>query len=246
MDEKEGYIIVTPGTLVSMSEKSGEGTFVFNGKTHSKYLGIKKEGYRINVAPFKQVYKPKNRDKVIGQIEKFNYPFFIVDIHAPLPAFLYLSDTSKYAVTDQEKLMRTYKPGTWILAEIGEITDKVKLSMKYYETKVLTSGMTAYITPAKVPRVIGKAGSMIKMIHDKTGCNIKIGQNGVIWIEGGKIDLVIKVIQKIDDEAHIPGLTSRVEEFISEELKKYGDKPKTELPKEEGDKPKENSPKEKN
>ncbi len=229
MEEKEGYVIVTPGTLISTSEKSGEGTFVFSGKTHSKFFGIKKEGYKISVVPFKQSYKPKRGDKIIGQIKEFNYPFFIVDIQAPLPAYLYLSNTSnlsKYATIDQEKLMRIYRPGVWIYSEISELTDKVKLSMKSYDAKVLKEGRIAYITPSKVPRVIGKGGSMIKMIQNKTGCTILIGQNGIIWISGGKINLVIKIIQKIDDESHIPGLTDRVGELIDEELKN-GDKNKS-------------------
>lgn len=223
MEEKEGYVIVVPGTLISTSEKSGEGTFVFNGKTYSKFFGIKKKGYKISVIPFKQSYKPKKWDKIIGQIKEFNYPFFVVDIKASLPAYLYLSDTSRYATSNQELLMKTYKPGFWIYSEISELSDKVKLSMKSYDAKVLKDGRIAYITPAKVPRVIGKEGSMIKMIQNKIGCTILVGQNGIIWVDGDKTNLVIKIIQKIDEESHIPGLTDRVGELIDKELKN-GDK----------------------
>jgi exosome complex component RRP4 len=224
MEGKEGYIIVTPGTLLATSEKSGEGVYILNKKTYSKFFGIlKKSDYKLSVIPFNQSYKPKRGDKIIGKIKDFNYPFFIIEVEAPNPVYLYLSDISTYN-TRQEQLMKIYKPGLWIYSEVSELSDRVKLSMKSREAKVLKGGRIAYIPPSKVPRVVGKAGSMIKMIQDKTKCQVLIGQNGIIWINGDKTELVIKIIQKIDKEAHIPGLTDRVSKLIDEELGHYGKK----------------------
>lgn len=222
MEEKESYIIVTPGTLLATSEKSGEGIYNLNKKTYSKFFGIlKKSDYRLSVIPFNQSYKPKRGEKIIGKIKDFNYPFFVIEIEAPNPAYLYLSDISTYN-TRHEQLMKIYKPGLWIYSEVSEISDRVKLSMKSREAKILRGGRIAYITPSKVPRVVGKGGSMIKMIQDKTKCQILIGQNGIIWINGDRTELVIKIIQKIDKEAHIHGLTDRVSKLIDEELGHYG------------------------
>ena len=224
VEEKQSYVIVTPGTLLATSEKSGEGIYTLNKKTYSKTFGIlKKTNYLISVIPFTQNYKPKRGDKIIGKIKDFNYPFFVVDIKAPNPVYLYMSNISTYN-TRQEQLMKIYKPGLWIYSEILEISDRVKLSMKSREAKVLRGGRIAYISPSKVPRVVGKGGSMIKMIQDKTKCQVLIGQNGIIWISGDKTELVIKTIQKIDKEAHISGLTDRVGKLIDEELKNYGKK----------------------
>ncbi|MCD6275049.1 MAG: RNA-binding protein [Candidatus Aenigmarchaeota archaeon] len=220
MEEKQGYVIVTPGTLLATLKKSGEGTFILNGKTYSKYFGIKREGYRISVIPFNQSYKPKRGDKIIGKIKDFNYPFFIIDIEAPNPAYLHLMDISRYN-TRQEQIMKIYKPGLWIYSEVSELSDRVRLSMKFRESKILSGGRIAYISPSKVPRVVGKGGSMIKMIQDKTKCKVLIGQNGIVWINGDNTGLVIKIIQKIDKEAHISGLTDRVSQLIDRELN-YG------------------------
>jgi len=216
---KNKYIIVTPGTLLATTEKLGDGIFTLNGKTYSKYFGIlKKTSYKINVIPFQQSYKPKKGDKVIGMVKEFVYPFFIVDLLAPVPAYLYLSNISFYPIS-QDRAIKMYAPGTWVFSEIIDISDRIKLSMKSKETKILKNGDIAYITPAKVPRVIGKGGSMIKMIIEKTKCKILIGQNGVIWIDGNNINLVIKVIKKIDEESHISGLTDRISNLIDKELK---------------------------
>jgi exosome complex component RRP4 len=216
---EERYVIVTPGTLLATSEKQGEGTYLLNGKTYSKYFGIlKKSENKISVIPFQQSYKPKKGDKVIGIIKEFVYPFFIVDLLSPIPAYLYLTNISTYPIR-QDKATKIYSPGTLIFSEIVEVSDRVKLSMKSKDSKILKSGRITYITPAKVPRVIGKGGSMIKMIMEKTKCKIIVGQNGIIWFESSKPDLIIKIIKKIDEESHISGLTDRISKMIDEELK---------------------------
>ncbi|MBN2094904.1 MAG: RNA-binding protein [Candidatus Aenigmarchaeota archaeon] len=218
-NEGEGYIVVTPGTLLATSEKMGEGTFIMNGKTFSKYFGIvKKTEYKTSVVPFNQKYAPQVGDMVIGQIRDFKHPFWIVDIFAPSPSFLFVKDIN-IREGRQDQLMNVFKPGTWIFAEVSEITDRVKLSMKNREAKILKGGRFATISPSKIPRVIGKKGSMIHLLQEKTDCHIKTGQNGLVWIEGGKCDLTIRAIQKIEKEAHIPGLTDRITDMLSKEVK---------------------------
>ncbi len=222
MEKEQGYVTVTPGSLLATSEKRGEGVYILNKKTYSKFFGIlKKSDYKLTVIPFTQSYKPRRGDKIIGKIKEFNYPFFVIEIEAPNPGYLYLSGIPTYNIT-QEQLMKIYKPGLWLYSEVSEVSDRVKLSMKSREVKVLKGGRIAYIYPSKVPRVVGKGGSMIKLIQNKTNCQVLIGQNGIIWINGDKTELVIRIIQKIDKEAHISGLTDRVTKLIDEELEQYG------------------------
>ncbi|OQX86448.1 MAG: hypothetical protein B6D55_06055 [Candidatus Omnitrophica bacterium 4484_70.2] len=219
-EKKEGYMIVTPGTLLATTEKSGEGIYILGGKTYSKYFGIlRKSEYKVNVIPFQHFYKPSKGDKVIGMVKEFAYPFFIIDMLSPINGYLHLSSISDYPMK-QDKAAKIYVPNTWIYSEIIDVSDRIKLSMKSREAKILKNGSIAYITPSKVPRLIGKGGSMIKMIMEKTNCKVLVGQNGAIWIEGDNINLVIKIIKKIDDESHISGLTDRINEMIDKELKK--------------------------
>jgi exosome complex component RRP4 len=78
-------------------------------------------------------------------------------------------------------------------------------------------GFVIRITPSKIPRLIGKKGSMINMILKETRCNVTIGQNGRILINGRSREdeeLVESVIHKIEAEAHTSGLTNRIQEYL--------------------------------
>jgi exosome complex component RRP4 len=57
------------------------------------------------------------------------------------------------------------------------------------------------------------------MILRETRCHVSIGQNGKILISGRNREdeeMVVKVIRKIETEAHTSGLTNRVQEYLKE------------------------------
>ncbi len=80
----------------------------------------------------------------------------------------------------------------------------------------LNGGQIIEIQPIKVPRVIGKKGTMISMIKKYTGCRIIVGQNGRIWIDGNTdgVEKATRAIRKIEAEAHTKGLTIRIEKLL--------------------------------
>ena len=73
------------------------------------------------------------------------------------------------------------------------------------------------ISPTKVARLIGKKGYMIKMIGDLTHCDIRVGQNGLVVLEGPPDGVVkaVKAVHLIEQEAHLADLTQRVEAFLT-------------------------------
>ena len=86
-------------------------------------------------------------------------------------------------------------------------------------------GIVISIDPPKIPRVIGRSGSMIKMLKSLTNCNIFVTQNGRIWLRGDNIAyerLLIDAIYKIEREAHTSGLTDRIQAFVENEKTKRG------------------------
>jgi exosome complex component RRP4 len=86
----------------------------------------------------------------------------------------------------------------------------------------ITRGQIVKITPTKIPRVIGRKGSMISMIKQETGCQIILGVNGIILITGKTLEeeeLAMMAIRKIDEESHTSGLTDRVTQMLKEEKK---------------------------
>src|SRR2546425_545307 len=76
--------------------------------------------------------------------------------------------------------------------------------------------MVIEISPTKVPRVIGKQGSMVSLIMDLTGCRIYVGQNGRIWLDGDDRSAAIATmaIRLIEERAQAVGLTEGVRELI--------------------------------
>jgi exosome complex component RRP4 len=57
------------------------------------------------------------------------------------------------------------------------------------------------------------------MILKETGCQILIGQNGIVLLncKDREVEqLVVQVLHKIESEAHTTGLTNRVYEYIKE------------------------------
>jgi exosome complex component RRP4 len=86
--------------------------------------------------------------------------------------------------------------------------------MKDMLARKLFGGITIKITPYKVARVIGKGGSMIELIKKKTGSEIYVGQNGVIWIKGGNKEKAIEAILTIEKEAHTVGLTEKIAKML--------------------------------
>ena len=96
---------------------------------------------------------------------------------------------------------------------------KVELTLNDQRLRQIKDGRVIEVTPSKVPRLIGRSGSMIAMLKNETNCNIFIGQNGRVWLTGKdkNLDLAARTIQKIEKESHIPGLTDRIVKFLKEE-----------------------------
>ena len=103
----------------------------------------------------------------------------------------------------------------------SNITD---LSMKGPGLRKLKEGKIIQVTSSKVPRIIGKQGSMISMIKEKTNCQIFVGQNGIVWIKGEKVEdevLATEAILKVEEESHNQGLTDKIKDFLEKGGKKW-------------------------
>jgi exosome complex component RRP4 len=88
--------------------------------------------------------------------------------------------------------------------------------MKEQGLRKLSGGQVIDISYTKVPRVIGKGGSMIQLIKSHTNCRIFIGQNGRIWLDGEIESMVtaIHAIKMIEEGAQQSRLTEKVKEYL--------------------------------
>jgi len=214
MAERE---LVIPGDLLGEGI-AGSGTYMENGKIYASVLGLaERKDKLIFVIPLNGIYSPKTGDGVIGKIEDVAFSHWIVNINSPYFGVLPLNE----AVTDFVDLTKTdltkyFNYDDIIFAKISNVTKtkSVQLTMKDRKCRKLYGGRLIKITPAKVPRVIGKGGSMVEMIKKYTGCQIVVGQNGIVWIKGEKEDLAIEAIQCIEEKSHTTGLTDKIKEML--------------------------------
>ncbi|MDI6654950.1 MAG: exosome complex RNA-binding protein Rrp4, partial [Candidatus Hydrothermarchaeota archaeon] len=173
----------------------------------------------IRVIPLTGKYMPKVEDFVIGKIADVQFSHWEVDINSAYSAILNASDYFRDIDIFQTALAKILAPGDLIFAVVREITPtkKVYITMADRGARILKGGRLLKISPTKVPRVIGKNSSMISMIKKEAKCDILVGQNGRIWLNGeaDRICLAVKAIELIEREAHTAGLTERVRDMFT-------------------------------
>ncbi len=207
------------------SKKAGHGTYVEKGKIYSQRLGILSEQHnQIQVTSLKGVYDPIEGEFVIGVVEQSLSSGWLVDIKASSPALLHQNETPwKIQFGETSKYLNH---GDAIMAKILSVDEQRKMQITLNDRNLykIKGGLIINVEPARVPRIIGKKGSMLALIKNYIRVRIFVGQNGRIWIDGETedIDKVIRVITKIENEAITYGLTNRIETMLKNETKKEG------------------------
>ena len=210
--------IVIPGEVIVTGNDylPGEGTEKRGEEILAIKYGLAEESNRlIKVIPLSGVYQPRRGNVVIGEVENITFNGWIINIGTAENAFLSLTEVPRYV--NKDGLDEVMDIGDMVVAKIWGINKRgIDVSIKSRGLGKLESGIIIKINSNKVPRVIGKEGSMISLIKDNTNCQITVGQNGLIWIEGNKIEdeiLAKKAIMFVSENSFISGLT--------EELKKW-------------------------
>ena len=216
MDRK----VVVPGDLLSEDAKrSGEGTYVKNGSVYSLLYGLANSRDKINVIPLAGKYVPGPGDNVIGVVKDITFSNWIVDINSPYDGLLHISEFPNRIESDE--MSKHLRIGSSIMTRVADVdpTMKVELTLNDKKLGQIRAGQVIEISHTRVPRLIGKGGSMISMLKKEANCDIFVGQNGRIWINGGAedMDLALKTITLIEREAHTNGLTDRVVDFLKKE-----------------------------
>jgi exosome complex component RRP4 len=138
-----------------------------------------------------------------------------VDTNCAYSAMLNMKEATSEFIQKGADLTQYYDIGDWVMTKIINVTTQklIDLTMKGPGLRKLGEGRVVKVTASKVPRIIGKKGSMVSMIKNATGCRILVGQNGIVWISGedpSKELIAVNVIEKIEKESHTTGLTDRI------------------------------------
>lgn len=220
--------IVIPGQDIAdgMDFLPGNGIIREGDKLIATKIGIVTiSGRLIKLVPLAGKYLPRRWDIVIGKVVGMGFSGWRVNIDWPFDANLSLRDATSEFVEKNADLSKYYDYGDYIVTQIINVASAkiIDLTMKGPGLRKLGPGRLINVTPSKVPRVIGKQGSMINMIKEATGCKISVGQNGVVWLSGEKPEkeiIAVQAIKKIEEECHISGLTDRIKEFLETSAKK--------------------------
>ncbi len=229
----ENRQIVVPGELIADKNRFRVEGKVYerNGKYYSKVLGVvfvDKENKRVNLVTLKGKYIPSPGDLVIGKIVEVGMTNWTVDINSPYPAILPLTEVfSKPTSVPRSELSKILDVGDIIAAKVVafDYARDPLITIKESRLGKIPKGLVVEVPPSKIPRVIGRKGSMINMLKELLGVELVVGKNGRIVIVGkdrAKMELAALAIKKIEREAHTSGLTDRIREFIMEKLNELG------------------------
>lgn len=221
VDEKVERRLVVPGETIVNGEDYLPGDFTRregNDIVSSRYGLAEIRGRLVKIIPVSGAYEPRRGNTVIGVVTDFNSSGWQIDIGAPYGAFLPLMECPRFINRNNVEEFATigdaFNIKIW-----GMRKGSIDLSLKSRGLGKLEDGRIIKINCNKVPRVIGKEGSMINLIKDKTGTEITVGQNGLIWIKGDfegekRAEDAIKLIER---ESISEGLTNKVENFLEVE-----------------------------
>ena len=224
--------LVTPGELLAEGEYlSGENTYMEQNKIYASRIGlVDTDNKKLNVVALRAFYVPKVGDIVIGTVMEVGFNGWTIDIKAPYSALLRASDVlSRPFKPQNDELSAVLNNGDLIVAKIASYDRAHDPQLTVGEPGLgkITRGQILHVTPTKIPRVIGRKGSMISMIKQETGCQIILGLNGVILVTGKAPEdeeIAIEAIRKIEQESHTSGLTDRVTQLLKERKGKIEEK----------------------
>ena len=220
MDRK----VVIPGEVIVEGDDylPGESTEKRDGKIYSLRYGLAEEQNNlVKVIPLSGVYNPRRGNVIIGKVENVLANGWLIDIGAADSAFLSMMEVPRYV--NKDAMEEVLAIDDIVLAKIWSINKRgIDLSLKSRGLGKIEEGIIFNVNPNKVPRIIGKEGSMIKIIKDHTGCDITVGQNGTILVKGNAIAdelFAKKAIKFIEKKSFISGLTEEVTKWFGENKK---------------------------
>ena len=220
MENKRKYVI--PGDVVTSGPYRPEQNVILEGnKIISTTIGIS-EIYddSVRVIPLTGKYIPKINDLVIGKVVSHTSLSWELDINSCYVGFLPAQDVfGRDFSAHADELTSKLKTGDLVAARIANFdrTRDPLVTISDRDLGKIDSGDLVQISPSKVPRLIGKRGTMIQAIEMSTNAAITIGQNGWVVVSCESSEGLLKAkkaIQMVDDKAHVANLTDQVKEML--------------------------------
>ena len=221
--------LVVPGQLIAEGDyQVYEGAFREDKQIYASVVGLADlRGQNIRIIPLQGGYIPKQGDVVIGVVVDSHYSGWILDINSPYTGNLFVSDLLRRKVDlVREDISQYLSMRDVVIAGVKDVNERMRVQLEAGEPGMgrVEGGKLVEISPMKIPRVIGRKGSMLKTLQNVGQCRIEVGQNGRIMIWGKNprmTNAVIEALLMIEREAHTSGLTDRVH-LMLEKIKSEG------------------------
>ena len=214
---------VLPGDVISNGSSSLKQNVILEGdKLVSATIGFTENNDgAVDVIALTGLYTSEVDDLVIGKIVSHNSLSWEVNINSSYRAMLPASDIfGKDYSPSRDDLSLKLIIGDIVLARIVNSDSRRPLiTINGQNLGKIDDGELIKISPAKVPRLIGKHGSMIQSIEESTGASITIGQNGwVIFKSDNPISLknAIASIKMADLILHDDNLEEKIQNMLDE------------------------------
>ncbi|MGY0288311.1 MAG: hypothetical protein DSO07_09995 [Thermoproteota archaeon] len=215
MNRSEVYVkdreIVIPGQKIAKGMTPGDNVYIDKeGFLRSALLGLASlEGNKVDVIPLASAYIPKVNDLVVGKIEKISGGTILVDINSPFTAVIVPPRNNKLGL----------EVGDVILAKVKAFDGMSSplLTLEFEGLGKISGCVLLEIDPAKVPRVIGRRGSMLNILSSKTGSEILVAQNGFVVVkprDHRSLMAIMRALEVIQEESHISGLSDRISKLL--------------------------------
>ena len=186
LESKKRYVL--PGDFITTAPLRLQDNVVLEGKRIiSTTIGLSDvSADSVRVISLNGIYIPKIDDLVIGTIQSISGNSWFADINSCYQGMLLGQDVfgrGSYPTTSEMK--ERLDKGDIIYTRIAN-SDRQReplISIADNNLGKIDSGELVKISPTKIPRLIGKHGSMIQTIEASTNATITVGQNGLIILK---------------------------------------------------------------
>jgi len=213
---------VTPGDVIITGSYVPEQNAILDGdKIMSTAIGFYEiEDNRVNVIPLTGLYTPKIDDLIIGKVISHNALSWDIDINSYYTGMLPASDIfGREYSSSKDDLSLKLSVGDIISTRIIKAGGSrgPLLSISGHNLGKIDSGELVKISPTKIPRLIGKHGSMIQTIEASTNATITIGQNGLIVLkcdDSTGLKKAVESIKMMNEALHNTNLEQKIQNIL--------------------------------
>ena len=197
--------IVVPGEVITTErKKTRDHVFIKEGKILSDCVGLLNEKPdSVSVIPLGGRYVAQENDIIIGVVVHEVFSGYLLNINTHASSFL--------AKRDLDFLL---KLGDIVSVKVISVNELREVDVSF--PRGLNGGEIIDVSPVKIPRIIGKEGSMLNVLKNGTGCVVVAGRNGRLWVKDGNTVLLRETLALIDRESHTDNLTDKVTKFLEE------------------------------